>query len=82
LETGYGVFILEPEWDHSIYHLSEEDQRSLCGRSVRRMMLVGTAGNSGGVLSKISVWYVGVWRCCVRCKKALERRREIEEESS
>ena len=83
MDTEYGIFILEPEWDHPIYHLSEDDQRALCGRSVERMICMGIAENPGAILSKISVWHVGVWRCCAQCKKALKRRgREEDHDSS
>ena len=80
--TEYGIFILEPEWGHSIYHLSEDDKRALCGRSVESMIFTGVARKPGGILSKISVWHVGVWRCCIQCKKVLERRGREEEEAS
>lgn len=46
------------------------------------MIFTGVAENPGEVLSKISVWHVDVWRCCVQCKTALERRGREEEEAS
>ena len=36
------------------------------------MIFMGIAADPGGILSKISVWHVHVWRCCAQCKKALE----------
>jgi len=29
MDIEYGIFVREPEWDHPIYHLSEDDERAL-----------------------------------------------------
>lgn len=71
-------FILGPEWDHGIYHLSyyeylHDDPITLCGRSIARMECVGSCDTGRDDFShalSISTGFVHLTRCCLKCHAA------------
>jgi len=65
----FGMFVCEPETTHTIYHLSPDDTKALCGRNVSRMICIGERDDA--TLSFLfTVGTILLWRCCLQCDRA------------
>lgn len=69
----YGVFVTEPAYAHTIYHLSLDDKRALCGRDASKMEYLGETKLPTNSIYDISVMWVNIWRCCEQCREAYNR---------
>lgn len=71
-----GMFVIEPETIHFIYHLSLDDMDTLCYRDAREMICIGVTDEHR--LGLITELHAGTGdmlmrRCCLNCHKALVR---------
>jgi len=74
--TEFAAFVTEPEANATIYHLSRDDTKALCGRDVSRMICIGGISDTmaGRLLQELyPLGYVVIRRCCVLCKGKVKK---------